>query len=133
MNTVILVGRLAADPEVRTTQNGKAVATFRLAVNRPRTKEGKQEADFFQIVAWNQLGELCGKYLAKGRECAVVGRLQNRSYDAQDGSKRFVTEVIADEVQFLGGRGSGEAQPQEKPAPQGKAQFAEIEEDKLPF
>lgn len=98
INRIVLAGRLTRDPELRYTPNGKATASFTIAVNR---KFKRDEADFITIVAWNQLAEHCANYLAKGRQVAVDGRLQIRSYDAQDGQKRWVTEVVADDVQFL--------------------------------
>ena len=105
MNKIILSGNLARDPEVRYTQSGKAIATFSLAVSRGwRSKNDTQQqqptADFFNIVAWDKLGEFCGKYLAKGRKVFLEGRLQSRSYEAQDGTKRYITEVIANEIEF---------------------------------
>ncbi|MBU5678214.1 single-stranded DNA-binding protein [Alkaliphilus sp. MSJ-5] len=99
MNRVILIGRLARDPELRFTASGKAVATFSIAVNRPFSKE--KEADFFNIVVWGKTAENCANYLAKGRLVGLEGRLQSRSYEAQTGEKRYVTEVIADQVEFL--------------------------------
>ena len=102
MNKVILIGNLAADPELKRTQSDIAVCTFRLAVQRKFTnQQGIREADFFNIVAWRQTAEVCARYLLKGRKCAVVGNLQTRSYDAKDGTKRTVVEVVADEVEFL--------------------------------
>lgn len=107
MNKVILAGRLATDPEVRYTQSGKAVASFRLAVNRRFSHDQENTADFFNIVAWQKLAEICSNNLVKGRQVLVEGRLQVRSYDAQDGSKRYVTEIIANEVEFMGNKMSG--------------------------
>ena len=103
MNKVILIGRLTRDPELRfTPANGVAVATFTLAVDRPfLNQKGEREADFIKIVTWRKLAENCGNMLKKGRLVGVCGRLQVRSYDAQDGQRRYVTEVVADEVQFL--------------------------------
>lgn len=97
---MILVGRLAQDPEVRYTQAGKAVATFSLAVSR-RVGQGQESTDFIPIVAWEKLAEICGNNLNKGRRILVEGRLQIRSYEAQDGQKRRVAEVIAQNVEFL--------------------------------
>lgn len=99
MNRVILIGRLARDPELRFTASGKAVATFSMAVNRPFSKE--READFFNIVVWGRTAENCANYLAKGRLVGLEGRLQSRSYETQTGEKRYVTEVVADNVEFL--------------------------------
>ncbi len=102
LNKVILIGRLTRDPELRYTPNGVSVATFTLAVNRSYTnREGQREADFIPIVTWRGLADTCGKYLGKGRLVAVSGRLQVRSYDTPEGQRRYITEVIADEVQFL--------------------------------
>lgn len=102
MNKVILVGRLTRDPDVKNTTTGKTVATFTLAVDRRfKNKDGQKEADFVPIVVWGKQAELAGQYLAKGSQTGVSGRLQVRSYDAQDGQKRYVTEVIADEITFL--------------------------------
>ena len=103
MNKVILMGRLTRDPEVRYTQSGKVVCQFTLAVDRLTTNEqGQLEADFVSIVVWGKIAELCGNSLIKGNRALVDGRLQIRSYEAKDGSgKRWVTEVIANSVQFL--------------------------------
>ena len=111
MNKVILSGNLARDPEVRYTQSGKAIATFSLAVSRGwRSKNDTQQqqptADFFNIVAWDKLGEFCGKYLAKGRKVFLEGRLQSRSYEAKDGTKRYVVEVVIDNLEFLDSKNS---------------------------
>lgn len=104
MNKVILAGRLATDPEVRYTQTGKAVASFRLAVNKRFSRDGQNTADFFTIVAWQKLAEICGNNLVKGSQILVEGYLQIRSYDAQDGSKRYVTEIVANDIEFMGSR-----------------------------
>lgn len=112
-NRVILIGRLTRDPELRYTANGSAVASFALAVDRNfRSANGERETDFINIVAWRNLGERCSEYLSKGKLAAVEGRLQIRSYEGQDGIKRTVAEVVADDVRFLspkdnGGMGSG--------------------------
>ena len=109
MNKVILIGRLVKDPEMRYTQSGKGVCSFTLAVDRRFSKEGQQTADFIPIVAWNKLAEIVGDNLTKGRRISVEGRMQVRNYDAQDGTKRYVTEVIADEVEFLDSKRDGQA------------------------
>ena len=110
MNKAILIGNLARDPETRTTASGVTVCQFTIAVNRRYVnQQGVREADFIPIVAWRQTAELCSRYLSKGRKVAIDGRLQTRSYDAQDGSKRHVTEVIAEQVEFLpSAQGRGE-------------------------
>lgn len=104
MNKVILVGRLAMDPSVRYTTTGKATALFNLAVNR-RVGQGKeQQADFIPIVAWEKLAEIAGNNLMKGSQILVEGRMQVRNYDAQDGTKRYVTEVVAQHIEFMGSK-----------------------------
>ena len=109
MNKAILVGRLAQDPEVRYTQSGKAVASFNLAVNRYGQKDS---ADFIPIVAWEKLAEVIGNNLKKGGQVLVEGRMQVRSYETQDGQKRRVTEVIVQNVEFLGSKKSNESTPE---------------------
>src|SRR5690606_15394886 len=102
LNRAILIGRLTADPELRYTQAGHAVTTFRIAVDRPfSNQQGERETDFFPIVTWRKLAETCAHNLGKGRLVAVEGRLQNRSYKTNLGETRWVTEVIADNVRFL--------------------------------
>ncbi|QEK13506.1 single-stranded DNA-binding protein [Crassaminicella thermophila] len=100
MNHVVLIGRLTRDPELRfTAGSGRAVATFTIAVDRPFAKE--KTADFFRVVVWGKSGENCANYLSKGRLVAVQGRLQNNTYETQNGEKRYTTEVVADRVEFL--------------------------------
>lgn len=102
MNKVILMGRLTKDPDVRYTQTGKVVCQFTLAVGRTFTnQEGKKDADFIPIVVWGKIAELCGNSLAKGHKALIDGRLQIRNYDAKDGTKRWVTEIIAHSVEFI--------------------------------
>lgn len=110
MNLVMLIGRLTRDPELRYISNsGTAVATFSLAVNREFSKDKRQEAeskgqptaDFINIVVWGKMAENCANYLTKGSLIAVQGRIQTRSYEAKDGTRRYVTEIIASQVEFL--------------------------------
>lgn len=102
MNKVILMGRLTRDPEVRYTPSGKVVCSFTVAVDRPFTnQEGQREADFIPVVVWGKSAELCGNSLSKGQRIMVDGRMQVRSYDGKDGVKRWVTEVIANNVEFI--------------------------------
>jgi single-strand DNA-binding protein len=114
MNKVILIGRLTKDPELRYTPGtGIPVATFTLAVNRRFTNaQGDREADFIRIVAWRKLAELCANNLNKGRLAGVCGSLQVRSFDGQDGQRRWITEVVADEVQFLDWPKDGAPRPE---------------------
>ncbi|MDA8212711.1 MAG: single-stranded DNA-binding protein [Clostridia bacterium] len=116
LNRIVLIGRLTKDPELRYTPNGKAVAGFTLAVDRPfKNQQGEKEADFINIVVWGTQAENCANYLSKGKLAAVDGRLQIRTFDGQDGQRRWITEVVADTVRFLspkdsgGGFGSGPA------------------------
>ena len=109
MNKVILIGRLTRDPELRYTSSNIPSATFSLAVDRTFTNQsGEREADFINIVVWRKQAENVKNYLTKGSQVAVEGRIQTRSYDAQDGTKRYVTEVVADNVQFLGRAGGNQ-------------------------
>ena len=102
LNVVVLIGRLVRDPELRYTPAGIPVATFPLAVDRPFTNQaGEREADFIDIVTWRKTAENCANHLSKGRLVAVRGRLQVRSYETQDGQRRRVAEVVADDVKFL--------------------------------
>jgi len=106
MNRTILVGRLTADPELRTTPNGIATTRITVAVNRMPNANGERVADFINVVVWRRQAENVAKFCTKGSLVGVEGRLQSRSYDAQDGTRRYVTEVIADNVTFLGSRSS---------------------------
>ena len=133
MNKVILSGNLANDPESRTTQSGVAQCSFRLAVQRRfKGANGERETDFLPVVCWRQTAEFAQRYLAKGRKVAVEGSIQTRSYDAQDGSKRYVTEIIADSVEAVGGREDG-AQNAQQPAQNQQTEFTEVDDDELPF
>lgn len=113
VNKVILIGNLGSDPEVRFTPSGQAVANFRIATNESWTDKSGQKQDrteWHRIVVWGKLGELCGEYLAKGRQCFVEGRLQTREWADKEGKKNYTTEVVATNVVFLGGRdGAGAA------------------------
>ena len=112
-NKSILIGRLCADPALRYTPNGAAVCNFTLAINR---KFNREETDFIDIVVWQKLAENCANYLHKGSMACVEGRIQVRSYETQEGQKRKVTEVVADDVRFLDSKKSGESRPQTQQA-----------------
>jgi len=119
INRVVLVGNLTRDPELRHTPSGTAVCSLRLAVNTRRKDETGQWTDkpnYFDITVWGQQGENCAQYLAKGRPVAIDGRLEWREWEAQDGAKRQAVEVVAESVQFLGGRQDGEQTSQYVPA-----------------
>ena len=132
MNRIILLGRLVKDPDVKVTTSGKTVCTFTLAVDRPFTgKNGQREADFINIVTWNKTAELCGNSLTKGQRALVEGRLQIRSYDGKDGNKHYVTEVIADRVEFIE-RKEKSAQKAESEAMEGFGSEVQFDEE-VPF
>jgi single-strand DNA-binding protein len=142
INRVVLVGNMTKDPELRHTPSGTAVCSLRLAVNTRRkdsaTGEWTEKPNYFDITVWGNQGESCAQYLAKGRPVAVDGRLEWREWDAQDGTKRQAVEIIADSVQFLGGRTDGEGgQPQFVPAGAAaqteNADFAAGADDDIPF
>ena len=142
MNKVILIGNLANDPEARTTQSGVSQSTFRIAVQRRfANAQGVREADFLTVVAWRQSADFCNRYLTKGSKVAVEGSIQTRSYDAQDGTKRYVTEIVADNVEFLSSNQQGEQRPRQDNVPlppepnfsPASGGFTEVQEDELPF
>ena len=136
MNKVILIGNLTRDPELTETPNGTSVCRFSIAVQRDYAgNDGNRETDFFNITVWNRRAENCGKYLKKGNKVAVIGSLQNRSYEDKDGNKRQVTDIIASEVEFLSVRAQGE-DGLEAQAPIRRSDRPTLEpvnEDDLPF
>ncbi|SHE87425.1 single-stranded DNA-binding protein [Clostridium fallax] len=110
MNKVVLIGRLTKDPELKFTPGtGTAVTTLTLAVDKYNRSTGQRDADFIPVVIWGKQAESTANYMSKGSQMAISGRIQTRSYDAKDGTKRYVTEVVADDVQFLS-KGSGSSQ-----------------------
>ncbi|MBF6600325.1 MAG: single-stranded DNA-binding protein [Dehalococcoidia bacterium] len=142
LNKVMLIGNVGKDPEMRYTANGSAVTTFSLAVNRNFTGadgERREETDWFDVVTWTKLAELCSQFLQKGRQAYVEGRLQTRSWEGQDGQKHYKTEVVAQTVLFLGsgpgGRGGGAARMEayEDAAPAASGPASHVDPDDLPF
>jgi len=138
MNKVTLVGRMAKDPELKQTSTGKAVGSFTVAVDRRFKRDGQPTADFFNVVAWNKPAELISQYLHKGDRIALNGRLQTRSYQAKDGTNRYVTEVILEEFDFIGSKGGGQPAPTPQAKPQYQDNFGSsfnmmVEDDSLPF
>lgn len=132
LNRVIVIGRLTADPVLRYTQSGLAVCSFTLAVDRPfKGQNGEKETDFLDVQSWRKLGENCANYLTKGKMAAVDGRLQVRSYEAKDGSKRKAVEIVAENVVFLSPKGKD----QENGSIPGQVMNLEqgVNEDDLPF
>ena len=133
MNKVILIGNLTKDPELSTTNSGINYCRFTLAVPKRFVSGGEREAEFINIVVWRTQADNCHKYLKKGSKACVVGSLQTRSYDAQDGSKRYVTEVVAEEVEFLSSK-NGDGQSTSTPSTNsGNSDLEPIEDDSLPF
>ncbi|OCC16283.1 Single-stranded DNA-binding protein [Dissulfuribacter thermophilus] len=128
VNKVILIGRLGADPEIRYTQTGMAVASFRIATNN-RVKRGEEwveEPEWHRIVAWDKLAEICSQYLKKGMLVYIEGQLRTRAWEDQDGNRRWTTEVHAREMQMLESKGSGSMEESELEPPP-------IDEDDVPF
>ena len=105
MNHFIGIGRLTRDPNVKYTQSGKAYASFTLAIDRRKSGAGNQQADFISCVAWEKTAEVISQYTGKGRKIAVEGRIQTRSYDGNDGAKRYVTEVVVQSMEFCDSKG----------------------------
>ena len=143
MNKVILIGNLARDPELITTNNGVSLCKFSLAVQRNFSSgDGEREADFLSIIVWRGQAENCYKYLKKGSKAAVSGSIQTRSYEGTDGTKRYITEIVADNVEFLTSRGNGDGEDPERSIPSEENNkskkevvdsFEPIDDDNLPF
>lgn len=134
MNKCILVGNLARDPELTTTSNGVAVCRFSIAVSRRyANSDGERETDFLNIVVWRNLGENCHKFLKKGSKVGIVGNIQSRSYDATDGTKRYVTEIVAEEVEFLSTKSADEQGTTKTAGSEEVAKLQPIDDDGLPF
>ena len=127
MNKVFIVARLTKEPELRTTPNGVNVATMSVAVTR---RTNREQADFFNVIAWRGLADNCAKYLVKGQQVAVAGELRTRSYEANDGSKRYVTEIQADDIEFLAKPGAANASADTFG---GMREVGYEDEDELPF
>lgn len=142
MNKIVLIGNLTHDPETRSTPNGVTVCSFTIAVNRRFASQGgEKQTDFFRINAWRQLGDLCARYLTKGRKVAVIGELQARTYESKDGTTRLSLDVSADEVEFLSPKGQEDGsanysapRPQQSHgSSQDMAGFNDISSDDIPF
>lgn len=143
MNRITLIGNIVKDPDTRQTQSGITCTTFTVAVNRRNRShtaaDGQPEADFFRVTAWRQLGDICAKYLAKGRKVAVVGPVSLNTFKGKDNETHATMEVTADDVEFLSPRSDAPAQtaaaPADAPADEKKApsKYVEVEDDDLPF
>jgi len=135
LNKVLLMGRLTKDPEVKyTTSNNTLVCNFTLAVDRRFAKQGEEkQTDFIQIIAWSKLGEFCSKYLAKGRQVVVCGRLQTRTWDDNENKRHYVTEIVADEVHFADSKKGEATENKSSSTAQGEDFFTIVNDDDLPF
>lgn len=137
MNRVFLIGNLTKDPEVTTTSNDVTNCRFSVAVTRRyNSANGNKETDFFTVVTWRGLADNCGKYLRKGSKVGICGSIQNKNYEAADGTKRYSTEIVADEVQFLSSRNETEEVnelPEVSTARSTRPELKPIEDDDLPF
>lgn len=136
MNKVYLIGNLTRDPEMRSTTTGVSVCNFSIAVNRRfKDADGKQQTDFFNIVAWRQLADLCGKFLMKGKKVAIFGSIQTRTYEDKTGKKCTAWDIIADEVEFISpmGEAPGRAEYPAPPINSPSAGFTQADDDDLPF
>ena len=135
MNKVMLIGNLVKDPELTTTTNGVSLCKFTLAVQRRFAgNDGERDADFLPIIVWRGQADNCYKYLKKGSKAAINGSIQTRSYEGQDGTRRYVTEIIADEVEFISTKATGDEEG-EKPVDKKDvvSKFEPIDDDNLPF
>ena len=129
MNKAFLSGNLSKDVDIRTTNNGKSVATFSLAVKRNyKNDKGEYDTDFFTVIVYGSNAENCAKYLKKGSKVLTTGRIQNREYTAKDGTKRYVTEIVAEDVEFLGQPSTNKTKPEQQ-----KEELVEIDDSDLPF
>lgn len=137
LNKVILVGRMTADPELKQTQNGISVTSFTVAVNRRQQKDKPQEADFINCVAWRQAAEFLANYFHKGNSVCLIGSIQTRSYTNQNNEKRYITEVVADEIKFVDSKSDNATPAPTTYVPEAYTNNASFEEvavgDDLPF
>lgn len=131
MNKCVIIGRSVRDSEVRSTSTGKQVATFTLAVDRDfKNAQGEREADFLPCVVWGKLADVCEKYVIKGKQIAIAGRIQTRNYEDKNGQRRYITEVIVSDLQLLGSRQDGQAQEPQEPVFEG---MDTVDDSELPF
>ena len=140
MNKVVLIGNLTKDPELTTTANGVNFCRFTIAVSRNfSSSDGEREADFLPIIAWRAQADNCYKYLKKGSKVAVVGSVQTRNYEASDGTRRYVTEIVAENVEFISTKntstdnGDEDGQKAVTPKEDVVSKFEPIDDDNLPF
>lgn len=131
MNKVILIGRMTKEAELRSTQSGKSVAQFTLAVDK--YVNGEKQADFFNVVVWDKQAENVAKYCGKGSQLGICGTLGNRSYDDKDGNKRYITEVTAQEVQFIGSKAEAVKTAPNEPREDFREPMQSVEAEDIPF
>lgn len=141
-NHAIIAGKITRDPELRQTQSGIATVTFTVAVNRKPSKNGEAQTDFFNVTAWRQTAELIAKYFRKRSSICVVGSIQNRSYEDKNGQKKYITEIVAENVNFVDPRSENPAgnqgeipgvYAQPKPAPKLEALSLDDDDPEIPF
>lgn len=136
MNKVVLIGNLTKDPELAETSSGISYTNLSVAVSRPFVNEdGERATDFFNVTVWRTQAENCAKYLTKGKKVAIVARLQNRTYEDKNGNKRYVNDIIAEEVEFLSPSDKSSEEYEKPPKPSPKASKPQLEEvqEELPF
>ena len=134
MNRAILIGRLVRDPELRTTQNGISVCSFTLAIDRRfKNKYGERETDFIPCVAWSKTAEFCAQYFSQGQRLALLGNIQPRSWEDQDGNRRYTTEVIAEEIYFADGKREQMSSAHQIPKPSNTAPEPQSESEMIPL
>ncbi len=133
MNKIILIGNVTKDPKLEETASGVSVCKFSIAVNRDYKKDGERETDFFNVVCWREKAEVCAQYLKKGNKAAITGRLENRTYEGNDGVKRTVTDIIAEGVEFLTPKENGTESGATTSVKKTRPQLEPIDDNMLPF
>ena len=135
MNSIIIKGRLTADPELKYTQSNTAVTSFSVAVNRRFAQEGQQDTDFFNVTAWSKTAEFITKYFTKGQEILIQGRLQQRSWETESGEKRYAVDIVAEQVEFCGSKkdNSSEGEPENVNQAELEVNVVNKSDDGLPF
>ena len=134
MNKAILVGNLTREPEMRATPNGVSVTSFTVAVQRRyKSQDGTQQADFINCVAWRGTAEFIAKYFTKGSKIGIVGTIQTRTYDDQNGNKRYVTEVVVDDAEFVTSKAQNTGAKQQEAAPDGLEEYEPLDDSEIPF
>src|SRR5690625_3491173 len=133
MNNVVLIGRLTADPDLRYTPSGVAVANFTLAINRPFKQDGEYQTDFINCVTWRKQAENLASYVKKGHQIAVNGMIQTRNYEGKDGKRVYVTEVMAESIQFLESKGQSQNKKPQQQSNDNPFQEQPVKDEDLPF